>query len=328
MSGWAFRRLATAAAALLPALASALAAEPAPWPDSFVGRLEALALIETLNADLLSHDSATLTLERWCADHRLADPARIVAERVHDVDKPATPEVRAALDVKADEPLGYRRVRLKCGDHVLSDADNWYVPARLTPEMNHVLETTDTPFGKAVAALRFRRHTLSRRICSGAPCRRTGRRARRRLRLRTIKARWPCLITCSSTAPSCRRPTASRSAKWSRPIPAKCWPSRRRNKRGLFRARLPCTPDPIWALRENPGATHAGQNLVRDGRPRDNRRLRRRRRGHAQSPGQAQRARSGDVRGDHRGGRAAEPDGGLARRRARRRGQRLLRRPR
>src|SRR5277367_3612000 len=161
MSGWAFRRLATAAAALLPALASALAAEPAPWPNSFVGRLEALALIESLNADLLAHDSATLTLERWCADHRLADPALIVAERAHDVDKAATPEVRAALDVKPDEPLGYRRVRLKCGDRVLSEADNWYVPARLTPEMNHVLEMTDTPFGKAVAALHFRRHTLS-----------------------------------------------------------------------------------------------------------------------------------------------------------------------
>ena len=159
MSGRAFRRLATAA--LLPALASALAAEPAPWPDSFVGRLEALALIENLNADLLSHDSATLTLERWCADHRLADPALIVAERVHDADKPATAEVRAALDVKPDEPLGYRRVRLKCGDRVLSEADNWYVPARLTVEMNHVLETTDTPFGKAVAGLHFRRHTLS-----------------------------------------------------------------------------------------------------------------------------------------------------------------------
>ncbi len=75
--------------------------------------------------------------------------------------KPASAEVRAALDVKPDEPLGYRRVRLKCGDHVLSEADNWYVPARLTPEMNHALETTDTPFGKAVAALHFRRHTLS-----------------------------------------------------------------------------------------------------------------------------------------------------------------------
>jgi hypothetical protein len=151
------------AAALLVLLTTVIAsaAEPAPWPDSFVGRLEALTLLESLNADLLAHDSATLTLERWCADHRQADPARILAERVSGADKPASAAVREALNVKPDEPLGYRRVRLKCGDHVLSEADNWYVPARLTPEMNHVLETTDTPFGKAVAALHFRRHTLS-----------------------------------------------------------------------------------------------------------------------------------------------------------------------
>jgi hypothetical protein len=160
MKGTAPRSLAAALTLLLTA-AIASAAEPAPWPENFAGRLEALALIETLNADLLAHDSATLTIERWCADHRLADPARIIAERVRDADKLPSAEVRAALDVKPDEKLGYRRVRLKCGDHVLSDADNWYVPARLTPEMNHVLETTDTPFGKAVAALHFRRHTLS-----------------------------------------------------------------------------------------------------------------------------------------------------------------------
>jgi hypothetical protein len=160
MTGAALRGLA-AALLLLLATALASAAGPAPWPDNFVGRLEALALIETLNADLLAHDSATLTLERWCADHRLADPARIVAERVSGAVKPASAEVRAALDVKSDELLGYRHVRLQCGDHVLSEADNWYVPARLTPEMNHALETTDTPFGKAVAALHFRRHTLS-----------------------------------------------------------------------------------------------------------------------------------------------------------------------
>ena len=160
MSATALRALIAAVVGFMMT-ASASATEPAPWPDSFAGRLEALALLETLNADLLSHDSATLTIERWCADHRLADPARIVAERVNDVVKPAGAEVRAALEVKSDEPLGYRRVRLKCGDHVLSEADNWYVPARLTPEMNHVLETTDTPFGKAVAALHFRRHTLS-----------------------------------------------------------------------------------------------------------------------------------------------------------------------
>jgi chorismate-pyruvate lyase len=160
MKGTAPRGLA-AVLILLLTTAVASTAEPAPWPDSLVGRLEALALIESLNADLLAHGSATLTLERWCADHRLANPARIVAERVSGAGKPASAEVREALDVKPDEPLGYRRVRLKCGDHVLSEADNWYVPARLTPEMNHVLETTDTPFGKAVAALHFRRHTLS-----------------------------------------------------------------------------------------------------------------------------------------------------------------------
>jgi hypothetical protein len=160
MTGTAPRGLA-GALLLLRATVPASAADPAPWADSFVGRLEALALIESLNADLLAHDSATLTLERWCADHQLADPARIVAERVSGAVKPASAEVRAALDIKPDEPLGYRRVRLKCGDHVLSDADNWYVPARLTSEMNHMLETTDTPFGKAVAALHFRRHTLS-----------------------------------------------------------------------------------------------------------------------------------------------------------------------
>src|SRR5277367_6981998 len=102
----ALRGLATALLLLITTLL-ATAAEPPPWPDSRVGRLEALALIESLNADLLAHDSATLTLERWCADHRLADPALIVAERVHDVDKPATAEVRAALDANPEEPLGY-----------------------------------------------------------------------------------------------------------------------------------------------------------------------------------------------------------------------------
>jgi chorismate-pyruvate lyase len=161
MSRTALRGLAAVAALLLLGAGRALAGGPPAWPDSFIARLEALALIESLNADLLSHDSATLTLERWCADHHLSDPALIVAERVHEADKPATARVRAALNVKPDEPLGYRRVRLKCGDHVLSEADNWYVPSRLTPEMNQVLETTDTPFGKAVAALHFRRHTLS-----------------------------------------------------------------------------------------------------------------------------------------------------------------------
>ena len=132
-----------------------------PWRDNFTTRLEALALLQSLNADLLSHDSATLTLDRWCGTHRLADPAKIVAERMRDVEKPATAEQRELLGVSAAEPLRYRRVRLKCGTRVLSEADNWYVPARLTGEMNQALDSSDIAFGRAVQALQFRRRTLS-----------------------------------------------------------------------------------------------------------------------------------------------------------------------
>jgi len=131
------------------------------WPDTFVARVEAVALLQTLNADLLSHDSATLTLERWCGVHRLASPAHIVAVRVPDSDKPVSPEQRRELSVTSAEPIRYRRVRLLCGTVVLSEADNWYVPGRLTAEMNKLLDSTDMPFGRVVQALHFQRHTLS-----------------------------------------------------------------------------------------------------------------------------------------------------------------------
>lgn len=134
------------------------------WPDNFVSRVEASLLLQTLNSELLSHDSATLTLERWCANHRLASAPRIVAERILGADKPATEEQRRELGVSPADAVRYRRVRLRCGDVVLSEADNWYVPARLTPDMNKLLETTDTPFGRVVQALHFQRHTLSAKV--------------------------------------------------------------------------------------------------------------------------------------------------------------------
>jgi chorismate-pyruvate lyase len=139
-------------------------AAPRPWPNDFVARLEASLLLQTLNADLLSHDSATLTLERWCADHRLAAVPRIVAERILGADKLPTEEQRRELRVSLTDVIRYRRVRLLCGNLVLSEADNWYVPARLTADMNKQLETTDIPFGRVVQALRFQRHTLSARV--------------------------------------------------------------------------------------------------------------------------------------------------------------------
>lgn len=156
-------------AVLLPGLlcvcCAAVAREaPSAWPDTPLARTQVLALLQTLNADLLSHDSATLTLERWCGAHRLAAPARVVARRVRGADAPLPDELRAALHASADEPVAYRRVALACGDHVLSEADNWYLPRRLTPAMNAALARTDAPFGKVVQPLRFRRATLSARL--------------------------------------------------------------------------------------------------------------------------------------------------------------------
>lgn len=142
------------------------AATPSPTdstarPDAYVTRVEAALLLQTLNADLLSHDSATLTLERWCGAHQLASPTHITAERVRDAEKSPTADQRERLHVASTEEVRYRRVKLRCGSVVLSEADNWYVPARLTPEMNRLLDTTDTPFGRAVQPLHFERHTIS-----------------------------------------------------------------------------------------------------------------------------------------------------------------------
>ena len=132
------------------------------WPDTPLARVEALALLQSLNAALLSNDSATLTLDAWCSGHHLAPAGtKIVADRVKDADKPATAEIRTALQVGPGEPVRYRRVRLRCGALVLSEADNWYVPARLTPAMNEALDTTDIAFGRAVQPLHFHRRTLS-----------------------------------------------------------------------------------------------------------------------------------------------------------------------
>jgi chorismate-pyruvate lyase len=138
-----------------------LAQAASPWPDSFLGRLEVLTLIEQLNGALLASRSATATLETWCADHHMASPARISASLDRNADKPARQTDLTALQAGPAEQIRYRHVRLACGAHVLSEADNWYVASRLTPDMNRKLESTDAPFGRVVQNLHPMRQTLS-----------------------------------------------------------------------------------------------------------------------------------------------------------------------
>lgn len=157
----AMRFLVLATAFLSTVAIGSVGEDPVVWPDTPRSRLQAFALLQELNGNLLSHDSATLTLDRWCATHHLAASATIVANRDKAVDKVPTAAQRQALAVGADQLVRYRRVRLSCGDRVLSEADNWYVPSRLTPEMNRMLDTSDVAFGRVVQPLHFQRHTQS-----------------------------------------------------------------------------------------------------------------------------------------------------------------------
>jgi chorismate-pyruvate lyase len=139
----------------------AFASSAQAWPNTAASRAAAESRLNRLQQALAHEPSATLVLERWCAEYHLAPVPKIVAHRVAGPDKEAPAGVRQNLLLKAGEALGYRRVQLFCGEHILSDADNWYVPDRLTPAMNGLLDHTDTPFGLAIRSLHFQRRTLS-----------------------------------------------------------------------------------------------------------------------------------------------------------------------
>jgi hypothetical protein len=119
--------------------------------------LGATPSVERVEAAIVGGASASAILQGWCADHGLPP---LVARRDRGAEKPPTPSVLAVLGVRPGEPVGYRRVKLACGAVILSEADNWYVPARLTRQMNRRLTATDAPFGLVVRPLHFTRRTL------------------------------------------------------------------------------------------------------------------------------------------------------------------------
>jgi hypothetical protein len=127
---------------------------------SFLGAQAAPeARLTAFETQLEANPSATAVLQSWCDAH--APGTRIVARQVQPAPVPPPADARQALAIKPGEAVRYRRVQLMCGDRVLSNADNWYLPGKLTDVMNETLEHTQTPFGRTVAALHFRRRNLS-----------------------------------------------------------------------------------------------------------------------------------------------------------------------
>lgn len=126
-----------------------------------VAQLRTELTLAQLQADLLRERSATKVLEQWCGKYRLAKEAVVRAEVMDAPAKVASAETMNRLRVSKPEELAYRRVGLRCGAVLLSEADNWYVPTRLTKAMNAMLASSDVPFGKVIAELKPFRVTIT-----------------------------------------------------------------------------------------------------------------------------------------------------------------------
>lgn len=127
--------------------------------------------IAAFEANLAGHASATAALQQWCDQRAIAPGETIAVQFVTGADEAPPADIRTILGLSPDAPLGYRHVRLVCGPHVLSDAHNWFVPSRLTADMNRQLAETQVPFGRIAASLNFARLPLdaARRGDPGCP---------------------------------------------------------------------------------------------------------------------------------------------------------------
>jgi hypothetical protein len=91
----------------------------------------------------------------------LASDPFVIASGIAGIVKAHASEQLQRLQVTSAAEVKYRGVELRCGSHVLSEADNWYVRGRLTAAMTSLLVTSDTPFGKAVQSLHPYRRTFA-----------------------------------------------------------------------------------------------------------------------------------------------------------------------
>ncbi|MCJ8140779.1 hypothetical protein [Falsirhodobacter halotolerans] len=94
-------------------------------------------------AHLAAHPTASAALAAWCRGRLAGDT--LVARVIFDV--PC-----GAADVPLTGMLHHRRVALAWGTTCVSEAENWYRPASLPPDLAAAL-AGDRPFGTLIAPL-------------------------------------------------------------------------------------------------------------------------------------------------------------------------------
>jgi chorismate-pyruvate lyase len=109
---------------------------------------------------LLTTFSATAALQVWCELRGLGQGD--LFSDLKPVEAAPLPTIGIdSLSPDEFEPVRYRAITLTRGDLPLLDADNWYLPGRLPQRAQDLLETTDTPFGLALAGTLQNRRTFS-----------------------------------------------------------------------------------------------------------------------------------------------------------------------
>jgi chorismate-pyruvate lyase len=123
-------------------------------------------LMRTLSDRILSANSVTEVLERWCCECGISR-GRIAAICARDAKTEFLDgESLDALHSYPQAQPEFRRVQLATDGIVVADALNWYFPAHLTPEICETLRSTNIPFGRAIKTLRPTRRTFLVRQCT------------------------------------------------------------------------------------------------------------------------------------------------------------------
>ena len=110
---------------------------------------------------LQSSNSATATLEEWMAQRDGQAHYALRARAVAGEPRPASPAQRTRLQLDPGMDVRYRHVELVYNELVLSTAENWYVPARLSMDMRDALDGGGLPFGRVIEELSPKREMLS-----------------------------------------------------------------------------------------------------------------------------------------------------------------------
>lgn len=118
------------------------------------------AVVLHLCETLLTTFSFTAALQVWCELRGLGSGNlySVVQEGSGNAALPATGV--DVLQPREGEHVRHRAITLTRGDIPLLDADNWYIPDRLPVRARMLLDTTDTPFGAALAGSLQNRETF------------------------------------------------------------------------------------------------------------------------------------------------------------------------